>query len=133
MDIKNRASNLSVLKDCNVIEGYLRIVLMEKTTVDDFKDLSFPELREVTGNIIFYRVRGLTSIGRLFPNLRVIRGEDLFMYYSLVVYKMFSLKEIALPGLTVLRGGVIISENRGKSPVLFLFSHVKINYIPSSK
>lgn len=58
------------------------------------------------------RVEGLRSIGRLFPNLTVIRGHSLFINYALVAFEMMSLQEIGLHSLTtIIRGSVRFEKN----------------------
>ncbi|EEB18223.1 Insulin receptor precursor, putative [Pediculus humanus corporis] len=75
-------------------------------------NITFPELREVTGYVIFWRVQGLRSFGTLFPNLSVIRGKTLFHNYALVIYESKALQEIGLYSLThILRGSVRFDEN----------------------
>lgn len=44
-DIRNSIEELNRLKGCTVIYGFLQIVLIENTSVDDFESYSFPELR----------------------------------------------------------------------------------------
>lgn len=78
-----------------MIEGILQIVLIDHADSAEFDNLTFPELREVTGFVLLYRVNGLRSLGRLFPNLAVIRGNDLFFDYALVVFEMLHLQVIA--------------------------------------
>lgn len=61
---------------------------------------------------INYRVKGLRSIGRLFPNLSVIRGHSLFINYALVAFEMMNLQEIGLHSLTtIVRGSVRFEKN----------------------
>lgn len=65
-------------------------------------------------NTCYYinRVNGLKSIGRLFPNLTVIRGDSLFIDYALVAFEMMHLQEIGLYSLTdILHGGVRFEKN----------------------
>ena len=58
------------------------------------------------------RVSGLRTIGRLFPNLTVIRGHSLFINYALVAFEMMHLQEIGLHSLTsILRGSVRFEKN----------------------
>ncbi|KOB71751.1 Insulin receptor [Operophtera brumata] len=71
-------------KDCIVVLGTLRLALLEKAT-------KF---------LVVYRIEGLTSLGRLFPNLARIRGEKLLNNYALI---------IGLYGLLKIdRGGVLV-------------------------
>lgn len=59
-----------------------------------------------------FRVKGLRSIGRLFPNLTVIRGHSLFINYALVAFEMMNLQEIGLHSLTtIVRGSVRFEKN----------------------
>ncbi|XP_028041555.1 insulin-like receptor [Bombyx mandarina] len=97
------------LSDCVVIMGSLQLSIMERTKKQDFKNISFPNLREVTHFLLVYRVQGLQSLGILFPNLARIRGEVLLNNYALIIYDMPKLKEIGLYSLLKIdRGGVII-------------------------
>ncbi|VVD05285.1 unnamed protein product [Leptidea sinapis] len=77
---------MTKLQECRVIEGYLNIVLMERATPASFENFSFPNLREVTGYILIYRLRGVRNLGELFPNLSVIRGLQLFKDFALVIF-----------------------------------------------
>lgn len=103
---------LEALRGCRVVEGHVRIVLMERGNETDFDLHALPELREITEYLTLYRVVGLRNVGQIFPNLSVIRGESLFMDYALVIYEMFNLQEVGLSGLTgILRGAVRIEKN----------------------
>lgn len=94
IDIRNSVDSFSVLKDCRVIEGFLQIVLIENNTEADFENVSFPELREITGYFLLYRVEGLRSLSKLFPNLEVIRGDILLTDYAFMIYEMKNLQEV---------------------------------------
>ncbi|KAL0117905.1 hypothetical protein PUN28_008943 [Cardiocondyla obscurior] len=112
IDIRNDVDNFKILKDCRVIEGFLQIVLIENNTEADFENVSFPELREITGYFLLYRVDGLKSLKNLFPNLEVIRGDILLTDYAFMIYEMKNLQEIGLTNLTkISRGGVRIEKN----------------------
>uniref|UniRef100_A0A2C9K623 Tyrosine-protein kinase receptor n=1 Tax=Biomphalaria glabrata TaxID=6526 RepID=A0A2C9K623_BIOGL len=107
--------NFNQLRNCTVIEGNLFITVdatNSQNGIYAIEDLSFPELREITDHLIVYRVNKLTSFKKLFPNLRVIRGQHLFDVYSLVIYENNDLQEIGLINLDVIgRGSVRISNN----------------------
>ncbi|KOC60353.1 Insulin-like receptor [Habropoda laboriosa] len=112
IDIRNTAAGFAIMKDCRVIEGFLQIVLMESNSEKDFLPYSFPELREITGYLLLYRVNGLKSLHNLFPNLEVIRGNILLTDYAFMVYEMQNLQEIGLKKLTeISRGSVRIEKN----------------------
>jgi len=84
MRITSQIDNLRVLRNCTVIEGYLAIILIENAKPGDFDAVSFPHLREIGSYLLLYRLYGLRSLARLFPNLAVIRGQLLFFNYALV-------------------------------------------------
>lgn len=132
IDIRNSASSFSQLRKCTVIEGYMQIVLIDNGTVQvrssllrrnllcwlienllqDFENLTFPKLREITDYVLLYRIRGLQSLSKLFPNLSVIRGRVLMYNYAIVIYEMLHLQDIGLPSLTkIVRGDVRIEKN----------------------
>ena len=112
VDIRNNVREFEQLRGCNVVEGFVQIVLIDRANDSDFENLSFPELREITCYLILYRVKGLRNLGVLFPNLTVIRGNTLFQDYALVVYEMLELQELGLWSLTaILRGSVRIEKN----------------------
>lgn len=94
------------------MEGYVQIVLIDQGTPKDYEDLSFPKLREITDYLLLFRAYGMVSIGKLFPNLAVIRGRVLFHNFAFVVYEMMQLQEIGLTRLTdIVRGSVRIEKN----------------------
>lgn len=82
------------LRGCTTIAGSLRIVLCDLMKEDDFEHLTFPELKEIRGFLLLYRVSGLTSLDKLFPNLTIIRGNILFRDYSLIVTNLPDLKTV---------------------------------------
>nr|BAB83668.1 insulin receptor [Paralichthys olivaceus] len=111
-DIRNNVTNMQTLENCTVIEGHLKILLMFRTKPEDFHGLSFPKLRVVTDYLLLFRVYGLESFRDLFPNLTVIRGNNLFFNYALVVFEMLQLREIGLHSLmNITRGAVRIEKN----------------------
>lgn len=111
-DIRNSVSNLRSLENCTVIEGHLKILLMFNTRPEDFRGLSFPRLVMITDYMLLFRVYGLESLSTLFPNLAVVRGNNLFFNYALVMYEMLQLKEVGLRGLVnITRGAVRMEKN----------------------
>lgn len=93
LNIRNNVTNFDKLENCTVVAGSLQIVLFENSE-NNFDNLSFPKLREITGFLLFYRIRGLKSIGKLFPNLSVIRGIELFKDYALIIWDAGNLQEV---------------------------------------
>ncbi|XP_061654340.1 insulin receptor a [Phyllopteryx taeniolatus] len=111
-DIRNNVTNLNSLANCTVIEGHLKIILMFGTKPEDFRGLAFPKLTVVTDYLLLFRVYGMESLSDLFPNLTVIRGNNLFFNYALVVFEMLQLRELGLHSLmNITRGAVRIEKN----------------------
>uniref|UniRef100_A0A8C9WPM5 Tyrosine-protein kinase receptor n=1 Tax=Scleropages formosus TaxID=113540 RepID=A0A8C9WPM5_SCLFO len=122
-----------------VIEGHLKILLMFKTKPEDFRGLSFPRLTVVTDYLLLFRVYGLESLRQLFPNLTVIRGNNLFFNYALVIFEMLQLKDVGLPSLmNITRGAVRIEKNPDLCYLSTLdwskiLDNVEDNYIVANK
>ncbi|XP_026031808.1 insulin-like growth factor 1a receptor [Astatotilapia calliptera] len=117
IDLRNDIDQFKRLENCTVVEGYLRILLINEKTSnnsqqEDFRSVSFPKLTVITGYLLLFRVSGLDSLSVLFPNLSVIRGHNLFYNYALVIYEMTSLKDIGLYNLrNITRGAMRIEKN----------------------
>lgn len=96
IDVRNSVSQLNKLENCTEIAGTLFIVLIEKTKSEaDFEPYVFPKLQKVSEYVVIYKVTHLTSLGKLFPNLRLIRGLNLLVEYSLVLYNLPNLLEVS--------------------------------------
>ncbi|KAH1023594.1 hypothetical protein HUJ04_012768 [Dendroctonus ponderosae] len=113
LDIRNKIDSFKQLEGCQVIEGSLQILLFDNLNETEFSQISFPALREITGYFLLFRVNSLKTVGQLFPNLAVIRGQHLFPGgKSLVIFEMASLQEIGLHSLThIMNGKVHIDRN----------------------
>ncbi|XP_059615920.1 insulin-like receptor isoform X2 [Phlebotomus argentipes] len=107
IDIRNNVGQFAKLQNCTVVIGYLNIVLLERTTETHFKNLTFPELREITGMLVVFRVYGLKTFRTLFPNLTVIRGAHLLANYALVVYDMPHLENLGFRALLSVQRGYV--------------------------
>lgn len=116
LHIRNDLKSFEQLRGCNLIDGPLTIALIsnQKNPYEpkDYENITFPDLSEITDYLLFFRVEGLSTLSKLFPNLAVIRGKDLFTNYALIIYEMMNLQKIDLPKLTdILRGSVRIEGN----------------------
>lgn len=112
VDVRNTPAGLKALHNCTAVEGSVQIVLIENATEKDFAPWSFPELREITEYLLLFRVKGLRSVGKLFPNLARIGGNSLMINYGLVIHEMAHLQEVGLSNLKeISRGSVIILKN----------------------
>ncbi|KAK7605363.1 hypothetical protein V9T40_007221 [Parthenolecanium corni] len=112
IDIRNNVTQFDKLINCTVVEGSVQIVLLDRTSENDFANLSFPNLREITHYLLVWRVKGLKSLSHLFPNLAIIRGTTLFANTALALYENNKLQEIGLRSLThILEGSIVIYKN----------------------
>nr|QHI00146.1 insulin-like peptide receptor [Sepiella japonica] len=105
--IKNRVEQFNLLTDCTVIEGNLRILLLDYAKPEEYMSLRFPNLVEITDYLLMYRAYGLKTLRHIFPNLAVIRGQELFYNYALVAFEMPDLEELGLSSLTVIQRGAV--------------------------
>lgn len=55
VDIRNNVSNFYKLKGCRMVEGYVQILLFDNAKPSEFANISFPELKEITGYLLLYR------------------------------------------------------------------------------
>ena len=110
MDIRNNVDQFYRLANCTVIEGELRILLIDHASPEDYETLWFPDLVEIKDYLLLYRVQGLRSLRNIFPNLAVIRGERLFSDYALIAFEMQSLEELGLVSLTSIPNGAVRLE-----------------------
>lgn len=93
--IINSVMNFKKLENCSQIAGDLMILLLENTQSEsEFNDYVFPDLLAVSGYLLFFKVNHLTSIGQLFPNLHLIRGQNLIKDYSLIIFDMPHLLQV---------------------------------------
>lgn len=112
VDVRNNVTGFEKLANCTIVEGWVQIVLLDRTLENDFANLTFPNLREITHYLLVWRVKGLKSLGQLFPNLAIIRGTSLFANSALALYENNKLQEIGLRSLThILQGSIIIYKN----------------------
>ncbi|CAB4063694.1 INSR [Lepeophtheirus salmonis] len=78
--------DFKALENCTIIEGHLAIYDIAEVEPSALsRKLSFPKLREITDFFIMYNANAFESLATLFPNLTVIRGDDLVMNYAFVV------------------------------------------------
>ncbi|KAH8357174.1 hypothetical protein KR084_006605 [Drosophila pseudotakahashii] len=111
IDIRNFVSSFNMLENCTIIEGFLLVNM-----INDALPLnrSFPKLVEITQFLLVYRVTGLHSLSKVFPNLRVIRGHNNIEGYVLAVHSNADLMDIGLPRLRSITGGDIRIERNHK-------------------
>lgn len=127
--VRNTGDRLAALHNCTTINGYVHIVLLDATKPSDF-EVSFPMLREITQYMVVYRVSGLSSLGKLFPNLTLIRGIRTadFPGLALMIHDNADLTEVGLHSLTnITQGSVIITNN----PSEYTCSRVRISFRPT--
>ena len=109
---KEQCHNCKSLENCTTYEGSIQIQIVRRASQEVMNQLRFPKLTEITGHLLVSLVYSQRSLKEIFPNLAVIRGREVFLDYSLVIYENGGLKEINLPSLTtILHGGVRIEKN----------------------
>lgn len=109
---KEKCVNCLLLANCTTYEGSIQIQIVRKASDAVMKQLRFPKLTEITGHLLVSLVYGQRSLKEIFPNLAVVRGREVFLDYSLVIYENDGLEEVNLPSLTtILDGGVRIEKN----------------------
>jgi len=109
---KEKCQGCKSLENCTTYEGSIQIQIVRQASEHVMNQLRFPKLTEITGHLLVSLVYGQRSLKDIFPNLAVIRGREVFLDYSLVIYENDGLREINLPSLTtILDGGVRIEKN----------------------
>lgn len=109
---KDKCDGCKELENCTTYEGSIQIQIVRRANDIVMKQLRFPKLTEITGHLLVSLVYGERSLKEIFPRLAVIRGRELFLGYSLVIYENDGLEEVNLPSLTtILDGGVRIEKN----------------------
>lgn len=116
VDIRNNLNKMNEqLRGCVVVDGSVQIVLLEFSTPEEFANYTFPELIEITQYLVVYRAQGMVSLGKLFPNLSIIRGTRLLANAALSFLENSRLEEIGLRNLTsILEGSVVAYKNPSK-------------------
>ena len=90
----------------------MKIHLKEKLNPENFDNLTFPQLTEIAGYLMVYKISGLKSVSQFFPNLVTIRGGELFKTYALIINGNPDLEDIGLSHLkTITSGAVRIEKN----------------------
>lgn len=89
---------LDQLENCTAILGNLILMFPTLDINDTDEDVigyneiainnrTFPQLTEITGYFGIVSVVHLESLGKMFPNLRVIRGRRLMLNFALFMYE----------------------------------------------
>jgi hypothetical protein len=84
-------SEVSAYENCTVVEGHVQVTYITTNThasPEQIAKIRFPKLREITDFLVVYRVDTVKTLRYMFPNLAVIRGQNLFSNYALVVYEV---------------------------------------------
>ncbi|KAL7644462.1 UNVERIFIED_CONTAM: hypothetical protein RMT77_005294 [Armadillidium vulgare] len=107
----SEVSRFQRLSECQVIEGYLQIGYIPKS--EDLRDLTFPLLKEIKDFLLISDVEAHLNLTHMFPNLAVIRGEDILSQYAVIIFRTPNLVQSRLPSLKVIvRGFVyIVTQN----------------------
>ncbi|XP_065358198.1 insulin-like peptide receptor [Calliphora vicina] len=113
LDLRNNCDDFIKLSNCTAITGFLDIAQLPRASATcDFREYRFENLREITDFLIINDVRNLSSFKNMFPNLSVIRGQQLFVNYALVMTSVHDLEKIEFKSLIAIqRGHVLIDAN----------------------
>jgi len=85
--------------------------MFSRVTEQNYTAVTMHQLVEVSGYIIMYRANGLSTLGTLFPNLRVIRGTEVFFSYALALYENDNLRSVSLPNLSYIGRNIAAMVN----------------------
>lgn len=102
-----KIEDLRQLEDCQVIEGSVRLITLNVPTN---QDVSLPQLTEIVGHLLVYKVSGLKSISQIFPSLARINGAELFKGFSLIINENPDLENVGLTHLSSIANGAIRIE-----------------------
>ncbi|CAI4230621.1 unnamed protein product [Auanema sp. JU1783] len=114
---KHRLHNLNkfgldAFVNCTVLEGSFLMSMVLENTSDIGEWPRYEKLREITGSLLIFQVKGLKTLRWIFPNLRIIGGQSMIQHYSLIIYQNEDIEEIGLDELRIVRnGGVRIADN----------------------
>ena len=88
---RSKMSEVSAYENCTVVEGHVQVTYITKNTnasPEQIAKIRFPKLREITDFLVVYRIDDVETLRYMFPNLAVIRGQNLFSNYALVIYEV---------------------------------------------
>lgn len=131
VQVRNDLDKIHALAGCRVVEGSVAILLIDEIKEKDVLNITFPNLVEITGYLMLYRIGGFTTLNQLFPNLAVIRGRELFKDYSLIIYEMLELTEIGLGNLIEISRGNVRIEKNEKMCFVNTINWLKITHMKS--
>ncbi|KAH0812020.1 hypothetical protein GEV33_010769 [Tenebrio molitor] len=103
LDIRNHPGRWRSCATVPLSWATFHVVLIDNVTNSSvYEKYSFPQLTEIADHLLVFRLAWLPSLGDLFPNLRVIRGNQLFLNFAIVVYRMPHLQEVCCCVVVVL-------------------------------
>ncbi|KIH44855.1 hypothetical protein ANCDUO_25112 [Ancylostoma duodenale] len=77
------------------MEGSMVLSLIQASNVTEADFPVFHHLREITGSLLIFHVRKLSTLSRIFPNLRIIGGQNLIQHFSLIIYQNEDLMDVS--------------------------------------
>jgi hypothetical protein len=119
-------------RNCTVLEGSFGLNILQPMPGSNWTDSDdpfphFDQLVEITGHLRVYKTIKLETLSLILPKLRVIRyvcpvcaygrrtlcysGRDPLLNYALAVFRNSDLRDVSLPNLRYIDGGVRIAEN----------------------
>ncbi|CAG0878938.1 unnamed protein product [Darwinula stevensoni] len=91
------SKQLDPFLNCTIVDGHVWVVMTDthKTLampssslhVSILANISFKHLREIANHLFVYQNKALQTLSSLFPQLTVIRGQQLFHDFALLIYQ----------------------------------------------
>lgn len=105
---------LHQLEKCRIIDGSLTLTWMKNGHGYSMQNFTFPELVDIRGYLKIHQIDNIESISNLFPNLAVIRGQQLYESFALRITENKDLEDIGLNLLTHIGNGNVHIEKNSK-------------------
>jgi Receptor L domain len=97
---------------CRKVQGNVVIAFLNDLNENEWEGISFPLLTEITGYLMITGLSQIKSLSKLFPNLSVIRGDELYKGHALIIFENSGLENIGLNNLRAIeKGNVRIEKN----------------------
>jgi Receptor L domain len=101
------------LEGCKYIDGAVTLSWLKDAHGFSIRNFSFPDLVEIRDFLKMHHVDNLLSVGDLFPNLAVIRGDQLNNQYSLQIAENKMLERVGLANLRYIgKGNIQVKNNQ---------------------
>uniref|UniRef100_A0A6P4F9F9 Insulin receptor n=1 Tax=Drosophila rhopaloa TaxID=1041015 RepID=A0A6P4F9F9_DRORH len=108
----NEIADFRKMQNCTYVVGHIRLAHVDFTAGNYSLESLASNVSEISDYLMVYRCNGLLTLQKIFPRLRIIRGQaQLFDKYALVVYENRNLRELGLVELLRVQKGFIRIES----------------------